>query len=211
MSYVKTYSKNNDEELQIAPNFKVKEFACHDGTDQVLIDIELLPVLQLIRDNIGQSININSGYRTQSYNKKVGGASNSFHLYGRAFDISVSDGETQNLKDLAFSIGTKGIIGYDNFVHMDSRDTLYRPSEPYNTRVIPFNYDLIKIGQTNYLVGAIQFKLRQKGYDVGNADWIFGQKTLQGVLDFQRNSGFANNEIDGIVGSQTWNRLFNNF
>ena len=81
MAFVKQYSKKSQGDIFLTPNFKVREFACHDGTDKVLVDIELVSLLQLIRDFMGSPININSGYRTASYNRKIGGVSNSFHLY----------------------------------------------------------------------------------------------------------------------------------
>ena len=43
---VKTYSLKSDGETLISTNFKVKEFACKDGTDKILIDIELVNILQ---------------------------------------------------------------------------------------------------------------------------------------------------------------------
>lgn len=81
MANVKTYSRKVDGEKNLSPNFKIKEFKCNDGTDKILIDIELLSVLQLVRDIMQEPFYINSGYRTERWNKRVGGASNSFHLY----------------------------------------------------------------------------------------------------------------------------------
>lgn len=72
MAFVKQYSKKNDGNIFLTPNFKVREFACKDGTDKVLIDLELISLLQLIRDFMGSPITINSGYRTASHNRKVG-------------------------------------------------------------------------------------------------------------------------------------------
>lgn len=79
MSYVKEYSKKKDGELQLTPNFKVREFKCNDGSDKILIDLELLALLQLIRDEMKTPLTINSGYRTARWNKAVKGASNSYH------------------------------------------------------------------------------------------------------------------------------------
>lgn len=207
---VKEFSKTNDGEIQIAPNFKIKEFACHDGTDKILIDYELLSLLQLIRDITNNSINVNSGYRTQSYNKSVGGATNSYHLYGRAFDISSSVGK-DCLANIANSIGIKGIIHYNDFIHIDSRDNEYH----YNMINDGFNFEKVDIpyqgillynGLTNYLIGCIQFKLNQLGYECGTVDWIFGNKTKNAVVNFQSDNNLS---VDGIVGNDTWNALFN--
>lgn len=53
----------------------------------------------------------------------------------------------------------------------------------------------------------VQKKLIEKGSTVGlcGADVFFGKATLQAVKKFQRDNGFM---IDGIVGRDTWNRLF---
>lgn len=55
----------------------------------------------------------------------------------------------------------------------------------------------------NQDVRYLQQKLTQKGYPV-TIDGIFGGKTEQAVIKFQRSKRIA---IDGIVGPQTWERL----
>ncbi len=54
----------------------------------------------------------------------------------------------------------------------------------------------------------IQRKLLNLGYSsVGEADGKFGQATLRGVLSFQQDRDLL---VDGIVGPQTWQALFEN-
>lgn len=48
-------------------------------------------VLEPVRLRVGLPIFITSGYRSEKLNRIVGGAANSFHLYGRAVDILCSD------------------------------------------------------------------------------------------------------------------------
>ena len=55
-----------------------------------MINSELVTLLQRIRDHFGAAVTINSGYRTESYNKQVGGAPSSQHCLGAAADIVVS-------------------------------------------------------------------------------------------------------------------------
>ena len=121
---VQEFSKAKDGEKQLSKNFKVKEFACHDGTDKILIDLDMIAILQTIRD-VGGRVTINSAYRTPSHNKQVGGASRSFHLQGRAFDIVSERLSTTDICNLANTLGVKGIIKYPTFVHIDSRETKY--------------------------------------------------------------------------------------
>ena len=208
MSYVKEFSKKSQGNINLTPNFKVREFACKDGTDKILIDLELLALLQLIRDTMGTPITINSGYRTAKHNKRVGGASNSYHLYGRAFDC---DSENNNkFGYLANGLGIKGIIHYDTFTHIDTRTAIYHANYgstrfDFETIKIPYPDQLVFRGMIHYLVGVIQFRLNIKGYDAGNCDWIFGDKTYKALLRFQENNNLL---VDGIVGAKTWEKLF---
>ena len=45
-------------------------------------------VLDPLRETYGKPIYVNSGFRCPELNKKVGGARNSYHLQGRAADIT---------------------------------------------------------------------------------------------------------------------------
>ena len=46
-------------------------------------------VLDPLREALGRPVNINSGFRSESVNKAVGGSSSSQHRYGEAADIVV--------------------------------------------------------------------------------------------------------------------------
>lgn len=80
--------------MKLSKNFSLEEFACKDGSDTPTEAVENLKLLakelQVLRDYTGKSIGINSGYRSKAHNKKIGGAKNSMHLYGKAADITVS-------------------------------------------------------------------------------------------------------------------------
>lgn len=124
---VKTYSLSKDGETRLSTNFKVKEFACKDGSDKILIDGDLVAYLQKIRDWAGTAVTINSGYRTKSYNESIGGATNSYHVKGQAADIVVSGKTTLNVARKAEDLGMKGIMQYitSGFVHVDTRTSKY--------------------------------------------------------------------------------------
>ncbi len=68
---------------------------------------------------------INSGYRTESHNKKIGGAANSYHVKGQAADIVVSGKTPLEVARKAEEPGMKGIIKYNTFVYVDTRTTKY--------------------------------------------------------------------------------------
>lgn len=118
------YSKAKEGNMKISYNFKVKEFACKDGSDVIFISPELIEILQKIRNHFGKAVHINSGYRTPSYNKKVGGATYSQHLYGTAADIRINGVEPKDIADYAETLlkNTGGIGRYKNFVHVDVRE-----------------------------------------------------------------------------------------
>lgn len=123
---VQQFSKSRDGKIQLSENFKVKEFACKDNSDKILIDVTFVKThLQDIRTHFGKPVIVNSAYRTESYNRYVGGAKNSYHMKGRAFDISIKGVSPQEIAKYAASIGIPGVIQYNTFVHVDSRDTKY--------------------------------------------------------------------------------------
>lgn len=120
---VNAYSKAKDGGKQLAKNFRVREFACSDGSDVIFISMELVDILQKIRDHFGKAVNINSGYRTPGKNKSVGGAAYSQHLYGTAADISIAGVNPKTVADYAETLlpGSGGIGIYSTFTHVDVR------------------------------------------------------------------------------------------
>lgn len=209
MSNVRTFYKSKNGNEKLSNNFKVGEFACHDGTDKILIDMDMIPVLQKIRD-LGGAVTINSAYRTEYYNRKCGGATNSYHLKGQAFDIRCANLSLDNLCRVAKALGVKGIIRYDSFVHIDSRTTKYYAKSTgaaytIGAYTIPF-VETIKLGSKGTNVGVVQFKLNKLGFACGNADCDCGNKTIAAIKEFQKANGLVS---DGICGKRTWNKLFN--
>ena len=125
---VKTYSVRKNGNTKLSDNFTVREFACQDGSDKVLIDTDLVKLLQKIRDHFGKPITINSAYRSVSHNRKVGGVSNSQHVKGTAADIVVSGvAPVEVAKYAEYIMPNKGGIGvYSSFVHIDVRTSRSR-------------------------------------------------------------------------------------
>lgn len=125
---IKAYSKAKDGNKKLSTNFRVKEFACTDGSDPIFIDSDLVTVLQKIRTHFGKSVTITSAYRTPSRNKAVGGETYSQHLYGRAADIKVNGVTPKKVASYAETIlSNRGGIGvYDTFTHIDVRPTKAR-------------------------------------------------------------------------------------
>ena len=120
---VKVYSLTKDGGKQITPHFKVREFRCYDGSDTIFVSQELVEVLEKIRVHFGKAVNINSGYRTETHNKKNGGAAYSQHKYGLAADISIRGVSPSRVAAYAETLlpGTGGIGIYSSFTHIDVR------------------------------------------------------------------------------------------
>ena len=127
MVEINAYSKAKDGGKKLSTHFKVKEFACEDGSDAVLVAPRLVMVLQSIRSHFGAAVTINSGYRTPQYNTKVGGVAHSQHCYGTAADISVK-GQTPAAvaayaRQLMPDWGGVGVYAKKGFTHIDVRET----------------------------------------------------------------------------------------
>lgn len=109
-------------EIYISKDFKLKEFQCKGGTQEVKVHAQLIALLQILRTKVNKPIIVNSGYRTPEHNKKIGGSKDSFHMKGMAVDISIPKGWTvDSLAELGKQIGFTGIGRYNNFVHFDVR------------------------------------------------------------------------------------------
>lgn len=118
---IKVLSLSAGPDTKLSANFRVREFACKDGADLLLVAEELIQRLQALREVLGKPVNINSAYRTVSHNKKVGGQTLSTHLAGLAADIVVSGTTPAAVAAAAETIGFRGIGLYDTFVHVDVR------------------------------------------------------------------------------------------
>ncbi|MBR1486634.1 MAG: hypothetical protein IJ597_05205 [Synergistaceae bacterium] len=73
-------------------NFKVSEFACKCGCQPNKVQQSIINLCQKIRDKAGIPIRVNSGYRCEKHNAKVGGVKGSQHTLGLAADLSCAKG-----------------------------------------------------------------------------------------------------------------------
>ena len=114
--------------LSLSPHFQVKEFKSPDS-NTVKIDNRLIWILErLFKDLNCSKMIINSGYRTISHDKKVGGDGKGYHTKGMAADIKAYDknGKVVSAKIVCQKLCDYGDvfgIGYINAesVHIDTR------------------------------------------------------------------------------------------
>lgn len=116
--------------ISLSENFVSKEFDCHgNGCCSVTkLDERLVEYLQAIRDHFKKPINITSAYRCEVHNRRIGGATRSYHMQGKAADIVVSGVTSHEVAKYAESIGILGIGLYESqadgyFTHIDTRTT----------------------------------------------------------------------------------------
>ena len=77
---IKKYSYKKDKNIKLTEHFKVGECRCKDGSDEILVDINLAKISEQVRKHFNcKKINITSGYRTQTHDKKVGGSGKGYH------------------------------------------------------------------------------------------------------------------------------------
>ena len=115
---------------KIATNFQYKEFDCHGNgcCSTTIVDEKLVAYVQQIRDHFGKPVTITSPYRCETHNKRVGGATKSYHMQGKAADIVVQGVSSREVAKYAESIGILGIGLYETssdgyFTHIDTRTT----------------------------------------------------------------------------------------
>lgn len=115
---------------QISKNFQYKEFDCHGKgcCSTTIIDEKLVEYVQRIRDHFGKPVTITSPYRCEVHNRRVGGATKSYHMQGKAADIVVQGISSREVAKYAESIGILGIGLYETsadgyFTHIDTRTT----------------------------------------------------------------------------------------
>lgn len=116
--------------MRLSDHFTSREFTCHDGTpapQSWLIDAQRLCIhyLEPLRQSFGP-VTIVSGYRTQEYNRQVGGAPASYHTKirgrpGAAADIRCARGTPAAWHRFLDDYGVEGLGAYPAHTHLDNR------------------------------------------------------------------------------------------
>lgn len=113
-------------------SFDWEEAACnHCGAlpENLQAVINAARMMERVREILGnQPIRVSSWYRCPAWNKRIGGASDSQHLYGRAVDFTTRNLTPRQVQArLRRHLGTvvRGLGCYAGFSHADNR-----PGEP---------------------------------------------------------------------------------
>jgi zinc D-Ala-D-Ala carboxypeptidase len=102
------------------PSFSPREIASK-GEGELLVDDQAMDKLQALRDALGKPLILTSAYRSPKHNKRVGGAKNSRHMQGDAFDVRMDNHDPHEFEAAARKIGFTGFGHYpkSGFMHID--------------------------------------------------------------------------------------------
>jgi len=114
------------------PDFSPQEMACK-GTGKLMLDGYAMDRLQALRTRLGRPLIITSAYRSPEHNRAVGGARNSYHMQGVAFDIRMENHDPAAFLAAAEDEGFDGIGTYprSGFIHIDTRGVRTRWGDPF--------------------------------------------------------------------------------
>ena len=136
---VVAYNSYTEGNVKVERNFVVNEFKSRES--KVVFIHKLLPQeLQKIRDKVGKAVNLTNAYRNDSHNKRVGGSSNSYHLYGMAADIYVTGMHPLQLAKIVDELfpDKYRVIAYPKkgIVHFDVANKKYRAINEGKDKVV---------------------------------------------------------------------------
>ena len=127
------------------PNFSPEEIACR-GDGKIRINEPALDKLQALRDKLEVPLIVHSAYRSPDYNRRVGGAKQSMHLQGAAFDISMANHDPESFEAAARAVGFSGFGFYprQNFMHVDI-GRARQWGDPFPPRAIRFANEPLRL------------------------------------------------------------------
>lgn len=108
------------------PNFTPRELASK-GNGELLVNYKALDALQKLRRMWRQPMYIGSAYRDPLHNERVGGAPQSLHMQGRAFDIKTQGWADSKVVSFVYYATLAGFTGFGMyldratpFIHIDT-------------------------------------------------------------------------------------------
>jgi hypothetical protein len=116
-----------DASMKLAPNFTLGELMQAWKGPYGVYQTHVVKKLQEIRNVTGGALYVNSGYRSPKYNKSVGGATYSRHMFGDAVDMRSGAVSLNSLKSRCQALGADYVGMYTNHIHCDWR---YHAKDP---------------------------------------------------------------------------------
>ena len=93
------------------------------GSGADFMDEGFLRLCDELRERYGKPLKVNSGYRSEAYNKKIGGVKNSSHckVPCKAADFAISSSADRwKFIKVCFELGITRIGIGNNFIHIDT-------------------------------------------------------------------------------------------
>lgn len=119
---------NPDLDQKLSTYFKRSEFACGCGCGYSTVDVQLLVLLDHLREKFGR-IRITSAARCPVHNTRIGGASYSCHLRGIAADVVPLESKVEDvfeyLKGILIDKGAAICYKSNGFIHLDVASRLF--------------------------------------------------------------------------------------
>ena len=190
---IKRYRKGDDQ--KIATNFRAREFDCQGNgcCNTTIIDEKLVEYLQQIRTHFGKPVYL-TAYRCETHNAMIpNAAKNSYHIYGQAADFHIDGIAPAEIAKYAESIGIKGIGLYEDFVHIDTRETKSFWQGHNQKRVSTFGAEKVEE----------EYTLFDFVWDVQNAcgatvDGVAGKETLSKTVTLSRKHNTRHKAVKAV-------------
>jgi hypothetical protein len=198
---METYYRGLSERMPYANNLTVGEFRGSSRSNLLWTDKRVMEAWNKTRAAFRKPIDVGSAFKRMA---EGGHGKQSQHYAGTAFDMGqrMSSSEKDRLRSLASSLGVWGYIEpkvlTPTWVHADRRIGMPACSTG--------GYPALRQGNKGVYVAILQDALFHLGYSTGTIDGVFGTKTRNAVINFQRNNGIT---ADGVVGCSTWINLTN--
>jgi uncharacterized protein YcbK (DUF882 family) len=111
--------KGNKKIMQLSKHFSKKEFDCQCGCGTGTINTILVQKLELVRQEYGKPMRINSGIRCLEHNRKIGSKDTSSHIKCVAADVGCTDMSARHelLQILLKYFKRVGV--HKQFIHVD--------------------------------------------------------------------------------------------
>ena len=109
--------------MKLSKWFSRSEFECKCQCGWDTVDVELITVLNDVREHFNAAVTINSGTRCPAHNKKIGGSRGSMHIKARAADFKVKGVHADDVADYLEEKypDQYGIGRYEGRTHIDTK------------------------------------------------------------------------------------------
>jgi murein L,D-transpeptidase YcbB/YkuD len=183
------------------PEIGYHAFVQRNGVIQMGLDWNVVPIAQA-GHNKGSLAFCLHGLREEMFSEQQ-----------KQTMVELSNAVDRSLKNVTFhghnEVAAKAcpVIDYKRILNLDSKGKLnagtYEVQTLRQNVISYYEQGTVRIFDRGYQVVDLQSALNKKGYNL-IVDGVFGRRTEDAVLHFQKLNGLTQ---DGVVGPQTWSKL----